>query len=143
MPRAAKEKALQVVEKLKLMRLAKAAEIVAAGIDETLSYYAMPPEHWRCLRTNNPNPTTFQHANEERKCEKPWTLPVRLPGHNSLLLSDLDAGLAKLPLDRMRAYAVACASTAVRVERYSIGSILISRSRTTAPLLVNSKPNFP
>jgi transposase-like protein len=52
--KAAKEKALQVIEKLRAMRLAKAAEIVAAGIDETLSYYAMPPEHWRCLRTNNP-----------------------------------------------------------------------------------------
>ncbi len=52
--KAAKEKALQVVEKLRTMRLAKAAEIVQNGIDETLSYYAMPPEHWRCLRTNNP-----------------------------------------------------------------------------------------
>jgi len=51
---AAKEKARQVVEKLRLMKLAKAAEIVENGIDETLSYYAMPPEHWRCLRTNNP-----------------------------------------------------------------------------------------
>jgi transposase-like protein len=28
-------------------------EIVEAGIDETLSDYAMPAEHWRCLRTNN------------------------------------------------------------------------------------------
>lgn len=52
--KAAKEKALQVVEKLRAMRLAKAAEIVENGIGETLSYYAMPPEHWRCLRTNNP-----------------------------------------------------------------------------------------
>ncbi|MGA7521111.1 MAG: IS256 family transposase [Acidobacteriaceae bacterium] len=51
---AAKEKARQVIEKLREMRLARAAEIVEAGIDETLSYYAMPPEHWRCLRTNNP-----------------------------------------------------------------------------------------
>jgi putative transposase len=51
---AAKEKARQVVEKLRAMRLAKAAEIVENGIDETLSYYALPPEHWRCLRTNNP-----------------------------------------------------------------------------------------
>ena len=23
------------------------------GIGETLSYYSQPPEHWRCLRTNN------------------------------------------------------------------------------------------
>ena len=52
--KAAKEKALQVVEKLRAMRLAKAAVIVENGIDETLSYYNMPPEHWRCLRTNNP-----------------------------------------------------------------------------------------
>jgi transposase-like protein len=52
--KAAKEKAVQVVEKLRLMKLAKAAEIVANGIDETLNYYAMPSEHWRCLRTNNP-----------------------------------------------------------------------------------------
>jgi putative transposase len=51
---AAKDKALQVVTKLRAMRLARAAEIVAAGTAETLSYYTMPPEHWRCLRTNNP-----------------------------------------------------------------------------------------
>jgi len=52
--KAAKEKALQIVEKLRAMRLATAAEIVENGIGETLSYYNMPPEHWRCLRTNNP-----------------------------------------------------------------------------------------
>ncbi len=52
--KAAKEKALQIVEKLRAMRLAKAAEIVENGINEALSYYSMPPEHWRCLRTNNP-----------------------------------------------------------------------------------------
>lgn len=46
--------ALQVVEKLRTMRLARAAEIVENGIDERLSYYAMPAEHWRCLRFSNP-----------------------------------------------------------------------------------------
>jgi len=51
---AAKQKARLVVEKLRTMKLAKAAEIVENGIDETLSYYSLPPEHWRCLRTNNP-----------------------------------------------------------------------------------------
>jgi len=51
---AAKQKARLVVEKLRAMKLAKAAEIVENGIDETLSYYSLPPEHWRCLRTNNP-----------------------------------------------------------------------------------------
>src|SRR6266568_2278298 len=52
--KAAKEKAFQIIEKLKIMRLARAAEIVESGIDETLSYYSMPSEHWRCLRTNSP-----------------------------------------------------------------------------------------
>jgi transposase-like protein len=51
---AAKEKARQVTEKLRAMRLAKAAEIVENGIDETLSYYSMPSEHWRSIKTNNP-----------------------------------------------------------------------------------------
>jgi transposase-like protein len=51
---SAKEKARQVAIKLREMRLARAAEIVEAGIDETLSYYSMPSERWRCLRTNNP-----------------------------------------------------------------------------------------
>src|ERR1700719_2608974 len=51
---AAREKARQVAVKLREMRLARVAEIVEAGIDETLTYYAMPAEHWRCLRTNNP-----------------------------------------------------------------------------------------
>jgi putative transposase len=51
---AAREKAAQVVEKLKAMKLARAAEIVAIGVGETLSYYAMPSEHWRSIKTNNP-----------------------------------------------------------------------------------------
>jgi putative transposase len=51
---AAKEKARQVVAKLREMRLGKAAEIVEAGVDETLSYYSFPAEHWRSIRTNNP-----------------------------------------------------------------------------------------
>jgi putative transposase len=51
---AAREKAAQIVEKLRAMKLARAAEIIAAGVEETLSYYAMPPEHWRCVKTNNP-----------------------------------------------------------------------------------------
>ena len=64
---AAKEKARHVVEKLREMRLAKAAEIVANGIDETLSYYSMPPEHWRCLRTNNPLERLMREIRRRRR----------------------------------------------------------------------------
>ena len=51
---AAREKALQVVAKLRALRLTKAAELVETGIAETLAYYAFPEEHWRRIRTNNP-----------------------------------------------------------------------------------------
>jgi transposase-like protein len=51
---AAREKADAVIAKLTQMKLSKAAELMAQGVDETLSYYGFPREHWRCLRTNNP-----------------------------------------------------------------------------------------
>jgi len=51
---AALAKAALVVAKLQEMKLAKAAELVATGIGETLQYFQFPPEHWRSLRTNNP-----------------------------------------------------------------------------------------
>jgi len=51
---AAGQKAAQVVQRLKEMKLAGAAKIVAEGIGETLAYMAFPREHWVRLRTNNP-----------------------------------------------------------------------------------------
>ena len=51
---AAREKALRVGAKLRDLRLTKAAELVGAGIEETLAYYRFPEERWRRIRTNNP-----------------------------------------------------------------------------------------
>jgi len=51
---AAREKALRVVAKLREQRLKRAAELVEGSIEETLTYYAFPEEHWRRVRTNNP-----------------------------------------------------------------------------------------
>lgn len=50
----AQKKAETVANKLEVMKLKKAAELVRQGADETLAYYAFPREHWRKLRTNNP-----------------------------------------------------------------------------------------
>lgn len=47
-------KAKTVVQKLREMKLAKAAKIAEEGAEETVSYYAFPSEHWRRIRTNNP-----------------------------------------------------------------------------------------
>ncbi len=51
---SARKKAGEVVEKLKEMKLSKAAETLERGAEETFAYYAFPMEHWRLLRTNNP-----------------------------------------------------------------------------------------
>jgi len=48
------KKAKTVIEKLKEMKLSKAADMVHEGILETLSYYAFPYEHRIKIRTNNP-----------------------------------------------------------------------------------------
>jgi len=50
----AREKAEAVALKLKKMKLGRAAALVREGIEETLSYYDFPSEHWRQIRTNNP-----------------------------------------------------------------------------------------
>ena len=51
---AAEAKARDVVAKLRAARMRKAAELVEAGVAETLAYYAFPEPHWRRIRTNNP-----------------------------------------------------------------------------------------
>ena len=35
-------------------RESRAAELVETAVEETLTYYAFPEEHWRRIRTNNP-----------------------------------------------------------------------------------------
>ena len=50
----ARKKSKNVVEKLRGMKLNKAANIVELGIEETLTYMAYPQSHWRKIRTNNP-----------------------------------------------------------------------------------------
>jgi len=47
-------KAENVVAKLEEMKLSKAARMVRESIDETLTYYNFPSEHWLRIRTNNP-----------------------------------------------------------------------------------------
>ena len=50
---SAREKAIQVAEKLRAMKLAKAAKKVEDGIEETLTYMDFPTQHWTRIRTNN------------------------------------------------------------------------------------------
>jgi transposase-like protein len=51
---SARAKADHVISKLRNMRLDGAADILASGVDESLTYYDFPREHRRRIRTNNP-----------------------------------------------------------------------------------------
>jgi putative transposase len=51
---ASREKAVRVIEKLRALRLTKAADLAEDAVEETLTYYHFPEEHWRRIRTNNP-----------------------------------------------------------------------------------------
>jgi len=50
---AADQKAAAVCEKLRAMKLPKAAAKIEQSITETLTYYQYPRAHWRRIRTNN------------------------------------------------------------------------------------------
>ena len=50
---AAQEKGKAIAEKLRSMKLIKAAEKVTESLLDTLTYMSFPPEHWVRIRTNN------------------------------------------------------------------------------------------
>ncbi|WP_024345670.1 IS256 family transposase [Lacrimispora indolis] len=60
---SAKEKAKQVADKLRKMKLTSAAKKVEDGIEETLTYMDFPSQHWTRIRTNN----TIERLNREIK----------------------------------------------------------------------------
>jgi putative transposase len=52
--RGAEHKVADIITKLKALRLAKAAELVATTAHQTFTYFAFPSHHWRQIKTNNP-----------------------------------------------------------------------------------------
>ena len=79
--KAALEKAYAVAQKLRDMKLAKAAAIVQEGAQETLGFYAFPREHWRLLRTNNPMERVLREI--RRRTRVVGAFP---DGHSALML---------------------------------------------------------
>ena len=51
---AARNKAQAVMDKLRNIKLKNAADLVEKVVEQTLTYYHFPCEHWRRIRTNNP-----------------------------------------------------------------------------------------
>ncbi len=60
---AARQKASQVAQQLRQMKLAAAAKKVEESIDETLTFMNFPSQHWTRIRTNN----TLERLNREIK----------------------------------------------------------------------------
>lgn len=79
---AAMDKAKAVVEKLKAMKLRKAAGIVQEGYEETLRYMFFPREHWRSIKTNNPTERTIKEI--RRRTRVVGSFP---DGRSALMLS--------------------------------------------------------
>jgi transposase-like protein len=51
---SARIKSADIIAQLKQMRLGKAAGLVEEAIEETLTFYRFPDNHWVRIRTNNP-----------------------------------------------------------------------------------------
>ena len=51
---SAREKRAQITEKLRVMKLPKAANLIEEKMDETLTSYKYPASHWTRIKTNNP-----------------------------------------------------------------------------------------
>ena len=78
---AAREKAKQVIQALREMKLHEAAKKVEDSIEETLSYMDFPYEHWLRIRTNN----VIERLNREirRRTRVVGTFP---DGNSALML---------------------------------------------------------
>ena len=78
---AAREKAQQVAESLRSMKLKEAAKKVEDSIEETLTYMEFPYEHWLRIRTNN----VIERLNREirRRTRVVGTFP---DGNSALML---------------------------------------------------------
>ena len=78
---AARGKAVQVVQKLQAMKLGKAAKVVEAGFEETITFMSFPSQHWLRIRTNN----TLERLNREikRRTKVVGTFP---DGESALML---------------------------------------------------------
>ncbi len=60
---AARQKAAQVAERLREMKLKAAAKKIEDSIEETLTFMDFPSQHWTRIRTNN----TLERLNREIK----------------------------------------------------------------------------
>ena len=77
----AKEKAQAVVKKIRGMKLKSAADLVEKVVEQTLTYYHFPSEHWLRIRTNNPMERIIREIRR-----RTWVVGAFPDGESSLML---------------------------------------------------------
>jgi putative transposase len=78
----AKEKGEAVAKRLEELKLKPAAQTLRAGLEETLTFYRFPREHWRKIRTNNPMERIMKEI--RRRTRVVGSFP---DGHSALMLT--------------------------------------------------------
>ena len=78
--KAARDRAKAVVAQLREMELKEAAKKVEDSVEETLTYYDFPYEHWTRIRTNN----VIERLNQDIRSRT--RVVVTFPGRNSALM---------------------------------------------------------
>lgn len=73
---AAREKGAAVVNRLRELKLAKAAELLEAGLEETLLYIKYPHEPWRNLRTNHPMERLIKEIRRRTRAAEPSPMVI-------------------------------------------------------------------
>ena len=79
--RAAREKARIVAQELRELKLKEAAKKIEDSIDETLTYFDFPEEHWTRIRTNN----VIEQLNREIR-RRPRVVGTFPDGNSALML---------------------------------------------------------
>jgi putative transposase len=79
--RSAEGNIREVIAKLRAIHLTRAAELVEAKAHETLTYFALPSNHWRQIRTNNPPERIIREI--RRRTRVVGAFP---DGHSALML---------------------------------------------------------
>src|SRR5262245_1654985 len=131
---AAREKAIRVIEKLRGLRLTRAAELVEAAIEETLAYYAFPEEQWRrirtihssasCVRSGGARASWARSLNGTSSTSSQRSLSTTFPDQTLLPNSKGRSACAMRMLARKSVYSTLCAdSSASETNRRSFWEI--------------------
>lgn len=109
------------------MRLFRAAEIIADGIEKKLRYYDPLPEHWRCLRTNNPVERLMREIWRRTRVAPGWPHSAYACGRPPAACRSNQAGHETFPPDESPGLVIFCWPIDVFLSGPNRGCIALDR----------------